>query len=552
MTNSVYVLAPEAMLGKSAIALGAIESLTKAGLRVGAFRPIMRTDAYDSTLETMLETADTGQDYNSGCGVTYAHIREDIEAAITDIIMKFEALKSQFDSVVILGSDYADVIQPIEFALNVRIAANLNTPTLLVVSGRGRTPADLHFSLDFAQDEINQASLVSLGVVAVGLDADYLDDYKEALADLPWPIAETVPGVVASMAKMPDGFPAMLEAAKSTVRTPLMFQYELMQRARADKRTIVLPESTDDRILTSASIILKREIADIILLGNRAEIQARALELELDLSKARIQDPTDPGLLDKFATEYAKLRAHKGITVDEARETFKDLSYFGTMMIHMGLADGMVSGAIHTTANTIRPSLEFIKTKPGVNIVSGYFLMCLPDRVLVFADCAVNTNPSEENLADIAIASAGTAASFGIEPRVALLSYSTGLSGFGPDVDMVREAYQILHERAPELPAEGPIQFDAAVDETVAKTKLPDSVVAGHATVFVFPDLNTGNITYKAVQRTANALAIGPILQGLRKPVNDLSRGALVADIVNTVAITAIQAQEDLPAKKES
>ena len=226
-----------------------------------------------------------------------------------------------------------------------------------------------------------------------------------------------------------------------------------------------------------------------------------------------------------------------------ARDTMTDVSYFGTMMVHRGLADGMVSGAVHTTAHTIRPSLEFVKTKPGISIVSSVFFMCLADRVMVYGDCAVVPDPTAEQLADIAISSAETASAFGIEPRVAMLSYSTGESGSGADVDRVREATRLVRMRRPDLKVEGPIQYDAAVDATVAKVKLPGSEVAGHATVFIFPDLNAGNNAYKAVQRAANAVAIGPVLQGLNKPVNDLSRGALVTDIVNTIAITAIQAQ---------
>src|SRR5699024_4781170 len=240
---------------------------------------------------------------------------------------------------------------------------------------------------------------------------------------------------------------------------------------------------------------------------------------------------------------YAELRAHKGVTLDQARERMGDPSYFGTMMVHLGMADGMVSGAINTTANTIRPSLEFVKTKPGVSVVSGSFLMAMSNRVVVYADCAVNPDPAAEQLADIAISSAETAQAFDVEPRIAMLSYSTGDSGTGADVDKVREATALVRERAPHLKVEGPIQFDAAVDATVAAKKMPDSEVAGRATVFIFPDLNTGNNTYKAVQRTSGAVAIGPVLQGLNKPVNDLSRGALVDDIVSTITITAIQAQ---------
>jgi phosphate acetyltransferase len=305
----------------------------------------------------------------------------------------------------------------------------------------------------------------------------------------------------------------------------------------------VLPESTDDRILEAASILLRRGVADLTLLGDETKVRARASTLGLDLDDARIQSPTDAELVERFAAAYAEARAHKGMTVEKARDIITDISYFGTMMVHLGLADGMVSGAVNTTAHTIRPALEFVKTKPGVSTVSSVFLMCLADRVLVYGDCAVIPEPTTEQLADIAISSAETARQFGIEPRVAMLSYSTGTSGSGAEVEKVRAATALVAERAPDLALEGPIQYDAAVDPDVARTKLPGSTVAGRATVFIFPDLNTGNNTYKAVQRSAHAVAVGPVLQGLRKPVNDLSRGALVDDIVNTVAITAVQAQ---------
>ncbi|MGF2950278.1 phosphate acetyltransferase [Microbacterium alcoholitolerans] len=331
--------------------------------------------------------------------------------------------------------------------------------------------------------------------------------------------------------------------AQSTVVTPLMFEYGLIERARSQRKRIVLPEGGDDRILRAAAILLARGVADLTILGDETEIRTRAASLGLEIGEAQVLSPTDPRLVETFAAEYARLRAHKGITVQQAADTVTDVSYFGTMMVHLGLADGMVSGAAHTTAHTIRPSFEIIKTKPGVEVVSSVFLMALADRVLVYGDCAVIPDPTSIQLADIAISSAATAQQFGIDPRVAMLSYSTGESGSGADVDKVREATALVRERMPELPVEGPIQYDAAADAAVAKTKLPDSAVAGRATVFVFPDLNTGNNTYKAVQRSAGAVAIGPVLQGLNKPINDLSRGALVEDIVNTVAITAIQAQ---------
>ncbi|MCX0270589.1 phosphate acetyltransferase [Nocardia zapadnayensis] len=335
-----------------------------------------------------------------------------------------------------------------------------------------------------------------------------------------------------------------LEVPLSSVVTPQMFEYQLIERARADRKTIVLPEGDDDRVLRAAGRVLQRKIADLIILGDETAIRARAAELGVDIAGAQVLDPRTSEHLDDFAREYTELRKHKGMTLERARETVTDISYFGTMMVHRGIADGMVSGAAHTTAHTIRPSFEIIKTVPGVSTVSSVFLMCLADRVLAYGDCAVVPDPSSEQLADIAVSSAATATRFGIDARVAMLSYSTGESGSGADVDKVRVATGLVRERAPELLVEGPIQYDAAIEPTVADAKLPGSEVAGRATVFIFPDLNTGNNTYKAVQRSAGAVAIGPVLQGLRKPVNDLSRGALVTDIVNTVAITAIQAQQ--------
>jgi len=340
-----------------------------------------------------------------------------------------------------------------------------------------------------------------------------------------------------------DRLLAILDMDQGDVITPLMFEYQLIERAKSDRKHIVLPEGNDERILRATSTLLQREAAALTLLGDQEEIRAQADRLDLDISNATILSPHDPDLIERFADEYARLRQHKGMTVERAREIVTDVSYFGTMMVQMGLADGMVSGAAHTTAHTIKPSFEIIKTTPDVSVVSSVFLMALEDRVLVYGDCAVNPNPTAEQLADIAISSARTAMQFGIEPRIAMLSYSTGESGAGQDVERVREATRLVRQRAPELLVDGPMQYDAAADAAVATSKMPDSPVAGRATVFIFPDLNTGNNTYKAVQRSAGAIAIGPVLQGLRKPINDLSRGALVKDIVNTVAITVIQAQ---------
>ncbi|MFJ2908939.1 phosphate acetyltransferase [Streptomyces sp. NPDC087228] len=388
-----------------------------------------------------------------------------------------------------------------------------------------------------------------------------------------------------------------ISVARSSRVTPMMFEHELLEQARADRRRVVLPEGTEERVLRAADVLLRRDVCELTLLGDTDVIRKKAADLGIDLAGTRLVDPQTSELRQGFAERYAQLRAHRGVTVELAYDVIVDVNYFGTMMVQEGLADGMVSGAVHSTAATIRPAFEIIKTKgaersssgravagdgrakgaersssgravagdgrakgaersasdrgaadaggtkPDASIVSSVFFMCLADKVLVYGDCAVNPDPDAAQLADIAVQSATTAARFGVEPRIAMLSYSTGTSGSGADVDKVREATERVRASRPDLRIEGPIQYDAAVEPSVAATKLPGSEVAGQATVLIFPDLNTGNNTYKAVQRSAGAVAVGPVLQGLRKPVNDLSRGALVQDIVNTVAITAIQAQ---------
>jgi phosphate acetyltransferase len=334
-----------------------------------------------------------------------------------------------------------------------------------------------------------------------------------------------------------------IKVVRSTSVTPIMFEYNLIERAKTHKQHIVLPEGSERRILQASEILLRRQVVDITLLGNPEDIRRKISGFGLNLDDIKIVDPMQSELLEEYAMIYYGMRKHKGISEKMAGDTLTDVSFFGTMMVYKGVADGMVSGAVHTTGETIRPALQIIRTRPGVAIVSSVFLMCLADRVLVYGDCAVNPDPSAEQLADIAVSSAETAKIYGIEPRIAMCSYSTGESGQGKDVDKVREATRLVKENRPDLKIEGPIQYDAAVDAGVAKTKLPQSEVAGRATVFIFPDLNTGNNLYKAVQRSADAVAIGPVLQGLDKPVNDLSRGCTIPDIVNTVAITAIQAQ---------
>jgi phosphate acetyltransferase len=334
---------------------------------------------------------------------------------------------------------------------------------------------------------------------------------------------------------------------KTAIVTPKMFEFGLIQRAKAIQKHIVLPEGEEERILEASEVLLRREVAEITLLGDEQRIREKISQLGLQLDPLNIVNPVASDVFEDYAQTYYELRKNKGITPDNARDVMTDVGFFGTMMVYKGHADGMVSGAVHSTAATVRPAFEIIKTRPGISLVSSVFFMCLADKVLVYGDCAVNPNPNAQQLADIALSSAQTAKSFGIEPVVAMLSYSTGESGRGEDVDRIREATsiatQLARETYPGLKIDGPIQYDAAVEPSVAKTKMPDSDVAGHATVFIFPDLNTGNNTYKAVQRSAGAVAVGPVLQGLKYPVNDLSRGCKIPDIVNTVAITAIQAK---------
>ncbi|GAB3114724.1 phosphate acetyltransferase [Janibacter alkaliphilus] len=683
MARSIYVTSPEGSTGKSTVALGLVELLAARG-RVGVFRPVARSeDGRDPVLEVLLERDTVDLGYEECLGVTYEQVHEDPGAALARIVERYRRIEDRCDAVVILGSDYTDVAGPTELAYNARVAANLGSVVVLVVSALDRSPGDVRQMVEVATAELGAAHAEVVAVVANRAAPDELERVREALADVPLPtwalpdvpllIAPTVGELMAAVdgrlvtgdpdllerevearvvggmtmdhildrlvdgaavivpgdrsevalamvaAHAAEGFPSLaalvlnggfdlspqvarlvdglpqrlpilatdlgtfeaaeraaharglvsprsqrkLDVARSTfaahvdtdallaavdlprseVVTPLIFEYDLIERARADRRHVVLPEGDDDRVLRAASTLLAREVADLTILGEESSIRARASELGLDLTEAAIVSPRDPELRERFAAELAELRAAKGMTLERAREVVTDVSVFGTLMVHLGLADGMVSGARHTTAHTITPALQIIRTVPDVSTVSSVFFMAMEDRVLVYGDCAVIPDPTSDQLADIAVSAAGTATRFGVDPKIAMLSYSTGTSGSGADVDKVRAATELVRQRRPDLDLEGPIQYDAAVDASVASTKLPGSTVAGHATVFVFPDLNTGNNTYKAVQRSAGAVAIGPVLQGLRRPVNDLSRGATVQDIVNTVAITAIQAQ---------
>lgn len=437
-------------------------------------------------------------------------------------------------AVLITPGDRADVL------LGVLLAHHSRTfPSLAGIVLNGDLPIDPRVGA------LVEGLKLSLPVIEVGLGTS---DAARVLGGVTGRITRTserkIQTAIALLDEHIDGTELLREirVAPAEVVTPVMFEHRLVDRARRADRHIVLPEGEEDRILVAADQLLRRKVARLTLLGDPDFIRSKAQRLQLDIGDAELLNPTSDPLRERFAREMVELRKAKGVTYDLAWDSAQDVSYFGTMLVLDGLADGMVSGSVNTTAHTIRPALQLIKTQPGVSVVSSVFLMCLADRVLAYGDCAVNPDPTAEQLADIAISSAATAEQFGVEPRVAMLSYSTGSSGSGADVEKVRRATELVRERAPHLPVDGPIQYDAAVDQAVAATKATGSPVAGRATVLIFPDLNTGNNTYKAVQRSAGAIAIGPILQGLNKPVNDLSRGALVQDIVNTVAITAIQA----------
>ena len=433
----------------------------------------------------------------------------DVSALAQDLGAEFIRLED-FDATVAAVLAEAPAAENIvaqgtgDIAFDAEVAAALGLPLAIISGAPQRT------------GELAQQNAESLGATVAGIFTDL----------------EAVPGALASLGDV------------TPVMSADLFQKQLIDQARAAGSHIVLPEGDDDRILEAAHVLLCDKVAKLTILGNEADIKARAEELKLDLAGAEIINHLESPLAEEFAADFAELRKKKGVTLEQARETMQDISYFATMMVHKGLADGMVSGAAHTTAHTIKPSFQIIKTKPNASVVSSIFLMVMRGRLWAFGDCAVNPNPTAEQLGEIAIVSAQTASQFGIDPRVAMLSYSSGTSGSGPDVERAVAAVEAAKKLDSSVKVDGPLQFDAACDPGVAAKKMPNSEVAGQANVFVFPDLEAGNIGYKTAQRTGGALAVGPILQGLNKPVNDLSRGATVPDIINTVAITAIQAGE--------
>jgi phosphate acetyltransferase len=693
MSKNLYIAATEPQSGKSVIALGLMEMLSRRRARLGFFRPVVnRAEPPDNDLALIAARYNLVPGETAVYAFTHDEAQRQIAAGragevLKAILTRYKQLEEACDFVLCEGTDYTGVSSAFEFDFNAAVAKNLGCPILPVISGRGRSAAEIHNAIHVARGVFTSqgcdvvativnrvtapdpASLVSeiragfdseplyvipeeeslsrptVGDVAKVLGAELLHgtpssmkrditrvqvaamelshflsvlapgslvitpgdradilvgtfvanrsmagrsvagilitgglrptleirDLIGGLSDESLPVlavtsdtyqtATRVHEVRASIA--PDDerkvaralglfeaavdvneLESRIQLTRASRVTPLMFEYELVRRAAQDPRRIVLPEGEEERILRAADILRRRRAVDLVLLGDETIVRRRISALALDLGDVEIIDPSRSERLEAYANTYYELRKSRGMTPERALDALRDRVYFGTMMVHQGDADGMVAGSVTTTAHTIRPAFEIIRTRPEVSIVSSVFFMCLADRVLVYGDCAIVPEPTAPELADIAISSAETAAMFGVEPRLAMLSYSTGESGEGEEVERVREATRLVRQRRPDLLAEGPIQYDAAVDPEVARAKLPDSRLQGRATVLIFPDLNSGNNAYKAVQRSAGAVAVGPVLQGLNKPVNDLSRGCTVADIVNTVAITAIQARE--------
>lgn len=553
--TSVTIISPEAANSRNVVALGVVTALASIK-KTAVFRPaVCRKDTFTDIL---LEASNTGLTREQSVGVCPRRAREDKAGSRADIVAAYtEAIEAaQPEAVVIVGTDKSPVNDPALFAFNADVAADLKAPVLLAVCTINRTPEQVRFTVEASTATIEAAGTKVVGVFITGCKDDQPEALHAEFADYPVPVW-TLPAVDFSeegaVAKASEAFSfnvdtadllAAIDAPFEVPTTPYAFQYSLLGKAKADRKTIVLPEGEEDRIIKAADYLLERDVVDLIIVGDENAILARGEELGLkSLSKAKFQAMDDEEVLTPMVAKLCELRAKKGMTEDQARKQLTDASYFGTMLVVLGLADGLVSGSVNSTANTVRPALQVIKTKPGTSLVSGAFLMCFKDHVAVFSDCAINLNPNAEQLAEIAIQSAETAKAFGLEPKVGMLSYSTLGSGKGPDVDLVEAATAIVKDKAPELAVVGSIQFDAAWSPTVAATKAKGDPVAGHVNVFVFPDLCAGNIGYKAVQRSSGAVAVGPVLQGLNRPVNDLSRGATVQDIINTVALTAIEAQ---------
>lgn len=563
MANEVvYIASPEGGNGRNVVAYGIVTALASTK-KTAIFRPVACKK--ESLTAELLRVANAGQKIDNVRALCPRCARRDKDTARGDIVAAYsaEAERNDSDFMVVVGSDGSPIFDPDAFQFNANVAADLKAKTFLAICTIRRNGEQVKATVEACTTSVEQAGGKVAGIFITGCTdekAAAAAAAKESLKDLTVPVwtipavdfpSDSDPDAAAKAAKaFSENAPTeqVLKAARTPFTaptTPYAFQNELLAKAKADKKTIVLPEGSEDRIIKAADYLLQRDIVDLIIVGDKDAILERGKELGLaSLEKASYQSIDDEAILQPLAARLCELRAKKGVTEEQARQQLQDPSYFGTMLVVLGKADGLVSGSINSTANTVRPALQVIKTKPDASLVSGAFLMCFKDHVAVFADCAINPNPNSEQLADIAIQSAETARAFGIDPKVGMLCYSTLGSGQGPDVDMVEEATKLVHEKAPDLPVVGSIQFDAAWSPTVAATKAKDNDVAGHVNVFVFPSLAAGNIAYKAVQRTSGAIAIGPVLQGLNKPVNDLSRGALVEDIINTVALTAVEAQQ--------
>ncbi len=694
MNKALYIATSESYSGKSIVTLGLMHALTGRIGKVAYFRPIIAdldSGIQDNHIETVLKHFNLPQTYDQSYGFKKNELVRLLNEGSTNtiidrIIEKFKYLESQYNFVLVEGSDFSDEVSFIEMDLNVLIAKNLGIPVVIVGSGKGKTLENYSSQIHLTYDTFKEREVEVIGVIANKVHEDNLQEVKFAMQkELPDVIVSVIPrvdslakptikeivhalnaevlfgggslnnktgkfsvgamqlrnflnhlsedtlvitpgdradvilgtlqahesanypnisGIVLTGGLAPDqnvlrlidglgavlpillvgegtfavtnkigsiqskiysdnkdkilksiqvfeehmdleGFMEKFTQFNAEGITPSMFQYSLMKRTRSKKKHIVLPEGTDSRVLHAAARLSNLDLVNLTLLGDSVQIQTKLsnLGLALDLSKVNLINPLESPNYEDYVKTFYELRKHKNVNIHMAEDLLTDVSYFGTMMVYKGDADGMVSGAVHTTQHTIRPALQFVKTKPGVSVVSSVFFMCLEDRVSVFGDCAINPNPNAEQLAEIAISSADSSRAFGIEPKVAMLSYSSGSSGKGEEVDKVRKATEIVKRLRPDLKIEGPIQYDAAVDKEIGKAKLPNSDVAGEASVLIFPDLNTGNNTYKAIQRETGALAIGPMLQGLNAPINDLSRGCTTEDIFNTVMITAIQAQ---------
>ena len=562
---NVTIIGNEDMYGRNAVALGITHILSN-NYSTTIFRPCAQ--ANDAFTKQLLGIANTSAKLEQVIASTPEIVRTNKDTVRGDIVARYnEVLQStSAQASVIVSSDASPIYDPDLFAFDATVAADLASPVFLTVCAKGRSSEQILQTINTANACIKKACTQILGVFVTDcseeLGAEVMKDYTARncanSSEKETRVSQTPLWVLPQINEKNKN--SSLEIFVNCIRekdilnalhqpfnaptTPYAFQYSLLGKAKEQKKTIVLPEGEEDRILKAADYLLERDIVNLIIVGESESILKRAEELNLNsVCKASFQSMSDEAMLSHMITKLCELRAKKGMTESQAREQLNDASYFGTMLVVLGQADGLVSGSVNSTANTVRPALQVIKTKAGSKQVSGAFLMCFKDHVAVFADCAINTNPNAEQLADIAIQSANTAAAFGLDPKVGMLSYSTLGSGKGPDVDIVEEATRIVKEKAPDLAVVGSIQFDAAWSPTVAAAKAKDNPIAGHVNVFVFPDLCAGNIAYKAVQRSSGALAVGPILQGLNKPVNDLSRGALVQDIINTVALTAIEAQ---------